>query len=106
MITLCARVYTDSLSAHHIRAYSPGPEAAGWPRERTLVASFHLDGREAPIVATTTETPIVRTRLTMPCDIEARRPSYRQAAWHADCPQPTTCTCPAHQRDEHRRADR
>lgn len=40
-------------------------------------------------------------RITMPCDIESRQPKpERQAAWHADCPRPTSCPCPAHQRDE------
>lgn len=40
-------------------------------------------------------------RLTMPCDIETRRDTAeRRAAWHADCPSPDTCACPAHDRDE------
>ena len=44
-----------------------------------------------------------RPRLTMPCDIETRRPEpERKAAWHADCPYPDRCACPAHQRDKGR----
>ena len=41
-----------------------------------------------------------KTRITMPCDIEARlkRPE-RRAAWHRDCPEPRTCPCPAHGHD-------
>lgn len=40
-----------------------------------------------------------RLTLSMPCDIETRRPPARQATYHADCPRPDTCACPAHQRD-------
>lgn len=44
--------------------------------------------------------------LTMPCDIETRRPADRRAAWHADCPEPWVCACPAHERDDRPADDR
>lgn len=39
-------------------------------------------------------------RITMPCDIESRRPeTARKAAWHRDCPRPHSCPCPGHAGD-------
>jgi hypothetical protein len=42
---------------------------------------------------------LITKRITMPCDIESRRPPGRKAAWHRDCPWRQTCTCPAHEHD-------
>jgi len=43
-----------------------------------------------------------KPKLSMPCWLEhngaAIKSPARKAAWHADCPDPIRCPCPAHNR--------
>lgn len=52
--------------------------------------------RDWPVDAPPLSRDVFRGGLTMPCDIEKRVASHRRAAWHKDCPYPSTCPCPHH----------